>query len=699
MHSPVVSPTPSPQAGAARRRDPSWLWTLVLLGVGCWLMAVCWHEWLSEERLASNFDCEGGRRWLIRTLGGRLTGDPLGTTAYVPFENVLVSQIVFTLLWWCGGAAVLAGRLRTSFVRALLIWGDQSGWWWLLASSWTVFRFAATLADWSSAEAVISSLPEMWLSFASAGWMTTFVCQFVRWKPPSQTDATASVSSRVTPTVWFSVLTYTLIFGVMNWLLYRNLLLPHGDSAMYEEHLWNLLHGKGFRSFIDKGLFLGEHIQVIHLALIPVYLLWPSHLTMEWCESLGLALGAIPVFRMTLRQTGSRWQSTCLACAYLLYVPMQRLDISIDFKTFRPEAFGIPLLLAALDALDSRRWKALAVWLFASLMVKEDYALIIGPLGLWLAIHEWRHPAARRAWWQRVLPGLLLSLAAVIYLWWAVKYAIPYYKGGVEVHYKNYFSQFGQTTNEILINLILRPDLLLRELFRPENFLFAAALCLSLAGLPLWSPGRLAVGVPLFAALCLNQIARNSQHHFHAPLVAIVFWASAHGLQNVQRFAQWLKQRGYYNVLTDDGARFAVIMALFASSGFHFWHSMSPGGLPFWDTYSSAYWRGKYVMTPRAKRFAKVERMISTDQHVASTDFVHPRFNHYARSYDYSSYRPAVLPDVEYLIIDVHGPYSQIRSPQDVPEYRDHPDRWELLPDETQGDFYVFKRRHPGAAP
>ena len=88
-----MSSTVTPSSNS---RPPSWILTLILLGIGCWLMAVCWHEWLCDGLLSANFDCEGGRRWLIRRLKGRLTGDPLGSTAQVPFENVLISQIVFT---------------------------------------------------------------------------------------------------------------------------------------------------------------------------------------------------------------------------------------------------------------------------------------------------------------------------------------------------------------------------------------------------------------------------------------------------------------------------------------------------------------------------------------------------------------------------------------------------------------------------
>src|SRR6185503_11115540 len=86
--------------------------------------------------------------------------------------------------------------------------------------------------------------------------------------------------------VWGIVGIYVVVFVTMNWRLYFNLLIPHGDSAMYEEHLWNVLHGKQFRSYLDQGLFLGEHIQVVHLGLLPLYVLWPSHLLLELCESL-----------------------------------------------------------------------------------------------------------------------------------------------------------------------------------------------------------------------------------------------------------------------------------------------------------------------------------------------------------------------------------------------------------------------------
>ncbi len=106
--------------------------------------------------------------------------------------------------------------------------------------------------------------------------------------------------------VWGGFAIYALVYTAMNWGLWFNMRIPHGDSAMYEEHLWNVWHGKGFRSYLDQGLFLGEHIQVIHLLLLPLHMLWPSHLLLELCQSLVIGATVFPVYSIARRHTDDR---------------------------------------------------------------------------------------------------------------------------------------------------------------------------------------------------------------------------------------------------------------------------------------------------------------------------------------------------------------------------------------------------------
>ncbi len=532
-----------------------------------------------------------------------------------------------------------------------------------------------------------------------------------------------------------------LVFTTMNWRLYFNLLVPHGDSVMYEEHLWNVLHGKGFRSYLDQGLFFGEHIQLVHLFLLPLYAVWPSHLLLELCESTALALGAFPVFWMTRRHTGSDRIALAAAVAYLLYTPMQFLDIEIDLKTFRPEAFGIPLLLLTLDQLERRHLVGTLVGLAMTLTVKEDYAIVFGPLGLWIAgraVGDRQLTVRERR--TEVGAGFGLSLFSVGYLWLATRVVMPWFRSGAEVHYARYFAKFGETPEQIVRTMVTQPGLLFGELWSTSTLLYALMLLAPLALVPLCSPSRLAVGLPLFGILCLNELAKDPRHQFHAPLVAIVCWALAGGLPRAITLTRWLLRRrvplaavlgrqcsasmtggkGVFSnrgaedtggpklppvapepVAPEDGAAVVVRHLVWSSAlctGLFL--SLSPLGLSFWDAGSSWYWQTLYGPSRRGELFARVLPLIPRDSRVASTDFVHPRFTHHERSYDYSGYarkvadnKTGVPDDTDFLVIDTNHRYSQIQSAAEVPEFRDHPDQWELLPVETDGYFLVLKRK------
>jgi hypothetical protein len=107
-----------------------------------------------------------------------------------------------------------------------------------------------------------------------------------------------------------------------------------------------------------------------------------------------------------------------------------------------------------------------------------------------------------------------------------------------------------------------------------------------------------------------------------------------------------------------------------------------------------------YVPGKRAEFFPRIAALIPPSSRVASTDFVHPRFTHHERSYDYSNYprrvnddKPGAPPDTDYIVIDTTHRYSEITKPDQIREYREHPKEWELLPDDTEGHFIVLKRR------
>jgi uncharacterized membrane protein len=655
---------------------------------------------MSTRQLATNFVSPGTWLALVGSQAGPMGVPDVADVGFVSVATIVLGLILAT---WLLGSICLWRTSSRTWMESLATWGLYGTVWWCLLDLWEWIWIGAGIVGWQSLMTLLSATPQFWLAFCASGWVATLACLNTQDESP---DAEASSSPASIRWVLLSCGVYIVIFTTMNWQLYFNLLIPHGDSAMYEEHLWNVLHGKGFRSYLDQGLFLGEHIQFVHLFLIPLYLIWPSHLLLELLESSALALGAVPLFWMVRRHSGSDRTAIATAVAYLLYTPMQFLDIEIDLKTFRPEAFGIPLLLLTLDQLDRRNIRGLLIGILFTLTVKEDYALVFGPLGLWIIAHElWSATRRsvdrdiRRRW---LIVGIAISVGSVVYLWLAMRVVMPWFRSGAEVHYASYFSKFGKSPEEILGTMLSRPGLLFDELFSTATILYMLAMLAPVGFLAFFSPGRLAVGAPLFGILCLNDLAKDPRHHFHAPLVAIVFWAIAGGIPHattcLRAFCCRFPRLNAANRRASSNVPRVLLVTSALTTGVFL--SLGPLGLSFWDPGSNWNWKRLYVPNRRSELFARVIPLIPTSSRVASTDFIHPRFTHHERSYDYSAYlrkvsqyERQVPEDTDFIVIDTQHPYSTLKTPEDVPEYRDQPDQWELLPDTTEGYFIILKRR------
>ena len=652
------------------------------------------------------------RAALVESLGGMAVLTPgdrtLDEVQFSLMPLLLIAAGVSTLA--LGGSIALL-RVRHQPLPAKSGFGVAAPWlWWLLPGGVELLHLLAFAAGLSGASSLLYSLSSLVLLVSLAGWLSGLLVL----QSKSDRNLEPVAQSRL-PASWpvlVGIGVFVAVFFTLNVQLYRGLLLPHGDSAMYEEHLWNLLHGKGFRSYLDQGLFLGEHIQVVHVLLTPIYAIFPSMLTLEFCETLTLASCSLPIFWLTRRASGSNWCATLLALSWLLYPPLQFLDIAIDLKTFRPISFGVPALLFAFDQYERRRYRTMLVLFVVALLSKEDYALILGPFGLWLAwdaLCQQRRAAATSddprpttSKLRASLPGLSLSVFAVAWLLLSTRVLIPWFRDGAELHYVAYFSRFGESPGEIVVNMLTKPGLLWDALATAGTASYVLTLLLPLALLPIVGFSRFLVGVPILGLLCLNELIQGDPmpwHHFHAPLLPVLFWASAGGLGTLSRLKLDRLPERLRSVLQAGDAKlaaaaFSACLVAGAVVG------IGPLSIQFWSPNSFYAWQKLYVPGPRAELFAKVLALIPPEARVASTDFVHPRFTHHERSYDYSNYprrvanyEDRVPDDTDFIVIDTGHYYSEIKSLDQVRELRTEPDKWEVLDTGTQGYFIVLKRR------
>src|SRR5262249_20547161 len=159
------------------------------------------------------------------------------------------------------------------------------------------------------------------------------------------------------------------------------------DLGNLDQAVWNTLHGHPFR-FTNRGndwlgppTRLGIHIEPILLLLAPLYLIHAGPETLLVTQTLALALGGLPLFLLARRRLP---ELPLVGAAFVVAYLVAPQLLGEALWDFHPVALATPLLLAALLALDAQRyiWFAIAATLAA--LTKEDVALSLVPLGLWI---------------------------------------------------------------------------------------------------------------------------------------------------------------------------------------------------------------------------------------------------------------------------------------------------------------------------
>ena len=505
---------------------------LWLAGLVCASLTL--SHWLTTPEIADLFWPQDINRRVVSLLGGDIVPDALGR--FIPELSALSVAIRLAGLTLFAAAAVWLICPRQEFSKPAVRLLTGLGIAWLgTGLLWCAVELVGRPFVYNILVSGVMSLTgiTVWFWLTAAGRAR---------EERTSLDARLStpVSSRSTAAAWVVLLSVTACWiGVSFWLnerLYTNLLIPHGDSAMYEEHLWNVWHGKGFRSYLDQGLFLGEHIQVIHLFLLPFHMVWPSHLLLELAESVALGSCAIPLFLIVRQRTHDHWAAVLVGMAWLVYFPMHYLDIAIDQKTFRPICLGMPFLFWMIWSVQRAYWKRAWLFLVVSLLAKEDVALITGSVATVLAISSQSFEvdsAGMRRW------GIAAAVFSLVWLLGSVLIVIPAFRSGEVVHYSRYFGDLGNSPGELLKTAVTEPTRVLAWIFSGRTLQYFFVLAAPLCFLVVRSPLKLAAGLLTFVMLSLIQLGTRADgtgfppvpyHHFHAPLLVVVFWALANSL-------------------------------------------------------------------------------------------------------------------------------------------------------------------------
>ena len=156
---------------------------------------------------------------------------------------------------------------------------------------------------------------------------------------------------------------------------------PGYDMGIFDQGVWLLSHFHAPFVTVNGRELLGDHTSFILVLLVPLYWIWSEAQTLLVVQAALLAAAAIPIYLLGLRRLGKVWLAAPFAIAYLLNPALQHGNL----EQFHPESFLVFFAAVALYAAVEWHPRILLAASIGCLLVKEDTALIILPLAVWVA--------------------------------------------------------------------------------------------------------------------------------------------------------------------------------------------------------------------------------------------------------------------------------------------------------------------------
>jgi uncharacterized membrane protein len=157
------------------------------------------------------------------------------------------------------------------------------------------------------------------------------------------------------------------------------------DLGIYDNLMFNAMHGHPFRATVlfgaDGGNNLASHAEFAVIPYIPLYALYPRAENLLVLQATVLGAAAIPLYFFA-SQLLPRWTAAILSLGYLLYAPLHGPTL-YDFH-------WLPLALffhfSLYWGIVKRRWWFVAVMLVALYATREDIAVGLSALGVFLLL-------------------------------------------------------------------------------------------------------------------------------------------------------------------------------------------------------------------------------------------------------------------------------------------------------------------------
>jgi uncharacterized membrane protein len=332
---------------------------------------------------------------------------------------------------------------------------------------------------------------------------------------------------------WFLVFLFIIIdiFVVGHYALgrYNTYHALAFDLGNMDQAVWNTLHGHPFR-FTNRGddwqgppTRLGAHVEPILLLIAPFYLIHSGPQTLLILQTTTLALGAIPLFLLARRKLPTMpFVGVAFVAAYLVSPEV----LGEGIFDFHPVTLTTPLLLLAILALDSKKYRLFTIAAILAAFCKEEVALSLIPLGLYIAF-----------WQKRKLFGITTAGVSLLWVILCFFVIIPHYSGDILGNYRYRYEWIGDSTPEIINDIFTKPTNILQNIDTNSKQKYLTLLLRTGGGLSILSPFLLLGALP---EIIINIFSSKWEqfiglYQYNAVIIPFIMAASVFGASELYK--------------------------------------------------------------------------------------------------------------------------------------------------------------------
>jgi uncharacterized membrane protein len=360
-----------------------------------------------------------------------------------------------------------------------------------------------------------ASLPAGRIGAALCQWLT----RLIAW---SRTYEAQQHLALALSTLFCALYTSVMLYHVL--LRYQTFTATAFDLGNMDQAVWNTLHGRPF-AFTNRGIDyygpstrLAIHVEPIIFLLAGLYALHADPQTLLVTQTLAIGAGGLAVFFLARRKL-SEWPLA--APAFVVAYFLAPAVIGENIFDFHPIALATPLLLAAMLAIDARRYGWFCVAGILAAATKEDVPLVVGLLGLYIAFAQHRRKF-----------GLAVLLIGCLWTFVAFFVIIPhFYHGTVKNNFWYRYATLGDSPTAALSHLIAQPWLLFGTLITWDKVAYMLGLLRSSGFLLLLAPWVMIGALPELAVnlSSTDWALYSGVYHYNALIIAFIMAATIEG--------------------------------------------------------------------------------------------------------------------------------------------------------------------------